>query len=217
MTTHASETQLNELIDGTLAPDEKSRIASHVASCLPCAASVRRIEALVERARALPRDVTPPAGAWEATRAAARTSAPPGMLGHSRAHWPLMAAAAAVLVIATSAATVWVLGRDPAGPVPGETSVVAPAMLTTFAPVEARYVLAAAALQQTLDERQSVLDPATIATVERSLTTIDAAIAEARAALAQDPANGTLSRLLASSYEQKVTLLRRASELPPRS
>ena len=62
-----------------------------------------------------------------------------------------------------------------------------------------------------------MLDPATIATVERSLTTIDGAIAEARAALMRDPGNGTLSRLLASSYEQKVTLLRRASELTPRS
>src|SRR5690606_33253651 len=92
-----------------------------------------------------------------------------------------------------------------------------PESLAEFAAVEARYVLATAALRQTLDERQGQLAPATIRTVERSLATIDTAIAEARAALVRDPSNAALSRLLASSYEQKVTLLRRASELSPRS
>ena len=48
---------------------------------------------------------------------------------------------------------------------------------------------------------------------ERSLATIDSAIAEARAALAADPANEALVRNLSAHYERKVELLHRATEL----
>lgn len=218
MNTHPSETLLNELVDGTLAPDERSRADAHVATCLPCAARVRQIESLLERARALPRDVVPPADAWEEIR---RTVRSPGLRERRpeprRSRWALTAAAAAAVLVVATASTVWMLRGDSERAGAPPSYAAAPAALATFAPVEARYVLAAAELEQTLDEKRPMLDPATIATVERSLTTIDAAIAEARAALMRDPGNGTLSRLLASSYEQKVTLLRRASELPPRS
>lgn len=217
MITHPSESQLNELTDGTLSPDEHARVASHVATCLACGATVRRIEQVVERAHALSREITPPPESWDTIRAAVRS---PASLGRStlgwRARWPLLAAAAA-LVIVTAASAMWVLRPDRAGLAPGASQPATPAMLAIFAPVEARYVLAADALETTLEEKRAALDPATIATIERSLSTIDSAIAEARAALARDPANGTISRLLASSYEQKVMLLRRASELTPRS
>lgn len=217
MNAHPSESQLNEFVDGTLPPDEHSRVAGHLASCLPCAATVRRMEALIERARALPRHIAPPAGAWEDVRSAVRgRRAQSSPQAGRRARWALLAAAAA-LVIATSATTIWITRSDGDRSLRQVSRASAPAALASFAPVEARYVLTAAALEETLEERRPMLDPATVATVERSLTTIDAAIAEARAALANDPGNGTVFRLLASSYEQKVTLLRRASELPPRS
>jgi predicted anti-sigma-YlaC factor YlaD len=217
MNTHPSEAQLNELIDGVLQPDELARVEAHVANCLPCAATIRRIESLIERTRALPRDIDPPAEAWEAVRAAVRS---PGARERAparpRVRWSQLAAAAA-LIVATSGITVWVLRGDPGRAVPSSNQSATPAMLAAFAPVEARYVLAADVLRESLDERRTTLDPETIAAVERSLATIDTAIAEARAALARDPGNGTISRLLASSYEQKVALLRRASELTPRS
>ena len=216
MNNHPSETLLNELVDGTLAPDERSRADAHVATCLPCAARVRQIESLLGRARALPRDVAPPAAAWEEIRKTVRSPGARERRAEPRRFRWALAAAAAVLVLAT-ASTVWMLRGDSERPGATPSYAAAPATLATFAPVEARYVLAAAELEQTLDEKRPMLDPATIATVERSLTTIDGAIAEARAALMRDPGNGTLSRLLASSYEQKVTLLRRASELTPRS
>ena len=217
MTTHPNEAQLNELIDGTLAPDERSRVEAHVATCLPCAATVRQLESLVERTRVLPRAIQPPGDAWEAVRSAVRTPATRRSAPVPRiSRWSQMAAAAA-LVLATAATTVLVMRGEGGREAVVAPQDAAPAMLAAFAPVEARYVLAADALQTTLDERRATLDPGTIATIERSLATIDGAIAEAREALARDPGNGTISRLLASSYEQKVTLLRRASELPPRS
>jgi hypothetical protein len=48
--------------------------------------------------------------------------------------------------------------------------------------------------------------------VERDLRTIDVAIAELQNAIRTDPNNPALRRLLASSYRQKVDLLKRASD-----
>jgi len=53
--------------------------------------------------------------------------------------------------------------------------------------------------------------------VERSLATIDTAIAEARVALTSDPGNQALVEILSSNYERKVDLLQRATELAPSS
>lgn len=224
MSTHPNEHHLNEFVDGTLAPDEQASVAEHVASCLPCAANVRRITALVERARALPKDVSPPVAAWDEVRAAVHSAHPSShtRLAHATRgmpRWVLGAAAAAALVVITIGGAMLINREADAPSVEDVARTVAapPARLAEFAPVEARYVLATSELQETLAERRDALDATTIATIERSLTTIDSAIAEARAALARDPGNMTISHLLASSYEQKVALLRRATELQPRS
>ena len=76
---------------------------------------------------------------------------------------------------------------------------------------------ASTALWRTLDERRDSLAPSTVATVERSLRIADSAIAEARSALEQDPANRVLGELFVSNYERKIDLLRRATELAPRT
>ena len=49
--------------------------------------------------------------------------------------------------------------------------------------------------------------------VERSLRTIDDAIAEARSALAKDPASGVVYELLLGMYRQKIDLLKRSATL----
>lgn len=222
MNGHLNDATLNELADGTLPAEERARAEAHVAECLTCAAAVRDTQALSARARALPRTFAPPAEAWSNVSAATRRSGGRSPLG-SRRRWPALAAAAAVLVMASSLATMLVTGRGPqrsatADPAPAAApAAAATTSLSRFATIEARYVGTADALAAALEEKRTTLQPETIAQVERSLATIDAAIAEARTALAADPANGVLVRLLAASYEQKVALLQRATELPPRS
>ena len=61
--------------------------------------------------------------------------------------------------------------------------------------------------------RLGQLSPGTVKTLEHSLSVIDAAIAEARAALAADPANQSLVDILAGHYAREVDLLQRATEL----
>jgi hypothetical protein len=79
--------------------------------------------------------------------------------------------------------------------------------------VEAGYDDTARQLQATLALQRHRLSPKTISTVEHSLAVIDTAIAEARHALLEDPANRALMDIYTANYEHKLELLRRATEL----
>ena len=71
-----------------------------------------------------------------------------------------------------------------------------------------------AMLQNIVKDRKSQLDSATIATIERNLQIIDAAIAQSKAALARDPASRMLGEQLTHALDKKVELLRTAAMLP---
>jgi hypothetical protein len=73
------------------------------------------------------------------------------------------------------------------------------------------YDAAVADLQSVLDQGRDRLDPATVRVLEESLSTIDAAIDDARRALAADPANERLNTYLAGTRQRKLELLREAS------
>jgi hypothetical protein len=88
-----------------------------------------------------------------------------------------------------------------------------PASLAQFTVVESDYLRAVNDLSATLESEQGSLSPETIAKLRESIKVIDAAILEARNALAADPANRTLIQMLANSYEQKVDLLKRTTEM----
>lgn len=73
------------------------------------------------------------------------------------------------------------------------------------------YDAAVADLQSVLDQGRDRLDPTTVRVLEESLSTIDAAIEDARRALAADPANERLNTYLAGTRQRKLELLREAS------
>jgi hypothetical protein len=77
----------------------------------------------------------------------------------------------------------------------------------------ARYDAAIAELETALDKQRGKLDPKTVQVVERNLALIDRAIADARTALAADPASRYLNAHLASTMRQKVDLLRRVNDM----
>ena len=181
---------------------------------------------LDELTAALPREIAPPPDLWPAIRAelaprSARTV-------RWTAGWRL---AAAGLVIAASSSILTLLAVRGAKDVAPDSTAVSNADRTpphprTTAPpqlpahlvvAERGYARSIDALWRTLDERRDSLAPSTVATVERSLRIADSAIAEARSALEQDPANRVLADLFVSNYERKIDLLRRATELAPRT
>ncbi len=76
-----------------------------------------------------------------------------------------------------------------------------------------RYDAAIADLERVLAQHRAQLDPATVRVIEDNLRIIDRATAQARRALAADPANPYLNGHLADQMRRKVELLRQATAL----
>jgi hypothetical protein len=74
-----------------------------------------------------------------------------------------------------------------------------------------------ASLHEILEQRRGRLNPKTVAVIERSLGVIDTAIAQSKAALAKDPANGFLADQLDRDLDSKLELLRTVALLPSRT
>jgi anti-sigma factor RsiW len=218
ITDHPPFEQLSELADGELAPDAAAALERHVAQCAICRADLARVRALVRQAAALPESIEPPAQAWAALRGRLRPRARSAR-GYWVRDWGLRAAAAIVLVAGSSALTVLAIRArtpTPVAVVPGGRAGT-PVVPAAVRSVEQSYADVVEELTVTLRAQRPALAPETIATLERTLRIIDQAIAEARAALAADPGNDALREVLSANYEQKVQLLRRASELPART
>lgn len=175
-------------------------------------ADAARLHAAVQR---LPEEVEPERDLWPDIRARidqGRIQALPGVSGVPAArplpwyaHPRRLAAAAVLLVSLTATATWWTMRSEgTTGGVPAST-----AALASFA----SYEQSAAELSATLDARRANLDPATLAVLERTLRTIDGAIAEAREALAIDPTNTAVQAFVATAYRQKIDFLRRANDV----
>ena len=198
-----------ELIDGyvagTLTPAEREALERHTAACASCAEDLESARTVRPAVATLPRSIEPPHDLWPAIERrlpGPRSARPPR-------RWRLagLAAAAAIMLVAgSSALTLWLVRDRPAA----SSAAATPA-------IEAGYVNASAELLRALDAERARLSPATVATLERNLAVIDAAIAESRAALATDPGNHDLAALLWASYRQKVALLQQATRLVERS
>ena len=196
-----------------------------------------KLRDLMNEVAALPTSIEPPADSWANIRAQIEASGNPDradrddIASHSKrperiAFWqrPVFLAAAALLLVAgTSTVTaIAVSRRGASAPVRGTQAPVSsvaadtnsgPASLAQFTVVESDYLRAVNDLSATLESEQGSLSPETIAKLRESIKVIDAAILEARNALAADPANKTLIQMLAKSYEQKVDLLKRTTEM----
>jgi hypothetical protein len=86
-----------------------------------------------------------------------------------------------------------------------------PADWALAAYTDPRYDAAIAELELALARGRGTLDPNTIRILEQNLAIIDRAVAEARRAVAADPANTYLRDHLAATMRRKVDLLRRAT------
>ncbi|MCE9602913.1 MAG: hypothetical protein K8S21_11975 [Gemmatimonadetes bacterium] len=211
---------------------------SHRAACSECTATWAELDAISAEARVLPR-LTPSRDLWAGIEARidANVTSSGTALGRAERRWfraPVlrMAAAAAVLVVASSAVT-WRVATDRIDSSPSDVatgmsdSAAAVRAALTEAPAGSpRYTQASyesdfaamdaeiRTMQALLNERRAELDPSTIAVLERSLTLIDQAIGESRAALLNDPASQFLAAQLARSYSTKLTLLRATATMP---
>jgi anti-sigma-K factor RskA len=215
---------LDDYVTGDLTEDARAPIAEHIAACDLCRSEIEGLQAIVARARELPRSIEPPAEAWTGIRSAiardesaVREPTSVARFGERRRLY-LAAAAVVLAAVLSSAGTAWYLSaRNPASSLPAAIAVnnssETPATLAAFTIEENNYLRTASRLQDLLDQQEGSLAPETVAQLRASLHAIDDAIIEARNALARDPANKLLVEMLSSSYRQKVDLLRRSTEL----
>ncbi len=202
MTCGEVDARFDAYVDGTLGVRERAAVDAHLAGCAACRAALAELRGLVANAHALPQRIEPPRELW--TGIAARITERPPARGtvwwRERAFWAGVSAAAATLVLVLGVHRLTGPAR-PSGPVEG------------WGVVEADYQRATAELARTLAAERHRLRPETVALVERNLALIDAALGEARAALAEDPGNADLQRLVATAARQKVELLQWAARV----
>jgi anti-sigma factor RsiW len=223
--------RLDEYLDGSGDRAEIAAVEAHLETCAACRDELRAIEGLREGARGLRREIAPSRDLWAGIAArieeANAPAAPPAIdiaerRRRPRIPWAWLAAAAVILVVVSSGATALLLrggGGATTAPLASSSAngAARPVGLAAFASAEVEYESAVSSLEAELAARRDRLQPETIAAVEQNLAIIDAAIAEARAALAADPSSADLPLLLSGVYLQKVELLRTALDLTART
>jgi hypothetical protein len=216
-TDHLEDQTLSDLLDDALDATAKAAAERHLSACDACFSRMQRMRLVITHAAALPRTLPAPEREWRQIRArlgaTTTVSSPPWWTRRGA-----LLAAGLALVIASSAVTAVVVGGRPNVAIAPPPAVVTPTPLTPrLAALEHEYATVTRDLERELADRKHTLTPETIAAVERSLATIETAIAEARDALARDPGSETLARLLVAGHDQKVELLRHATRLATRS
>jgi anti-sigma factor RsiW len=198
------KSRLDAYTRGTLPPGEAEALDDHLAGCSSCTDLLEQAEPELGEVQALQQSVEPESDFWPLIQA---RLAPRGGKGSRRIAAPpwLLAAAAVLLIAVSSGVTALLLQR----PDRGTPQLAGDAV----SPLEVQYASATAELGAELERSRSRLAPATVRIIEQNLMVIDSALAEARRALARDPANATLERLVIAAWQQKMDFLRRATAL----
>ncbi len=226
MTMHEEWTdKLSDYLDGELEAADQAAVEAHLRECAECIEVLNDLKRVVARAQGL--DVRPPQrDLWPGVSARIDRVAPPRRVSFTL---PQLAAAAGVLIAVSGTVAVRLTERAEApapvaqAPAPaagGARSIVPDTGIGGGAPLvervsyaDAQYDAAVVDLEKALKNGRGRLDQATIDIVEHNLQIIDQAIAQARDALAADPANGYLSGHLVEARRRKLDLLRRAAAL----
>ena len=209
---HLTEAERHDVADGTMAPDQRADVNAHLEHCEECANDVARVKTLMTRLREAPAPAHSGADLWPEIRSRierekiiqlpATDTSPAAKRSTKR--WLLIAAgvaAALLLIIALPQARQRGKAFPPNAAVTAELQLVADSARA--------FEREATILLNELELRRAMLRPQQRATLDRDLKILDDAILELKEAIARDPNNPALRRLLASSYKQKVDLLKR--------
>jgi len=222
MTMHEEFTdQLSDYVDGELTAAESAALEAHLRGCAACSAVLNDLKRVVARAQTLAAR-PPQVDLWPGIAARTERVAQPKRFSFTIAQ---LAAAAVVLMAVSGAVTVKLMAPASfADTAPAAPAFVAappsqapnPDTSVSVTPVslaDAQYDAAVVDLEKALRVGRGRLDKSTIEIVEHNLQIIDQAIAQARDALAGDPANTYLSGHLVEARRRKLDLLRRAAAL----
>ena len=194
--------RFEDYVRGRLPEADAEALEAHLESCPACEAQLSSEASPVDVVGSLPRAVSPREDLWPGIGARLAPREPAHRRRVAVSRW-MLAAAAVLLVAVSSGATALLLNRESS-----RLSALPSSRLTAL---EAEYVAATQDLSAALERARPRLAPATLASIEKSLGLIDAALEESRLALARDPGNEGLRMLVVAAWRQKVDLLRRAT------
>jgi hypothetical protein len=216
---HLSEEERHSLADGSLDPERRAELEAHVRDCDACAGDVARIVTLMKRI-ADDKVEAPDASLgelWPSIRAKIEQTkvvplAPVFVAPVRARRAPRRLAWIGVLAAAVLIAIVTFRGRTvaPATDVVATNDDTSVSLIAVVDSVHA-YEQEAQTLLNRLELQRAMLRPEAAALLDRNLRSVDVAIAELKEAIARDPNNRALRQLLASSYRQKVDLLKRVA------
>ena len=224
--THLTEEERQTFADDTMSPEQRTSAEAHLAACQSCAHDVARLTTLMKRIHETPAPTAPLDELWPTIRArieqskvvplAAGAGTGDGGRGAGepvhraivgrRARWFAsigVLAAAAILAIVVQMRSpanraVAISGADT-----NEAAFIAVVDSAHAYEAEAKVLL------DKLELQRAMLRPDAAKALEHDLHVVDVAIAELKDAVARDPNNPALRQLLATSYRQKVDLLKR--------
>jgi len=231
MSGHIPTERMHDLVDGLVPDAEREPLETHLRACASCRDEVAKLRELVGALGALPGAAAVPDGLWAGIEARIEGTSPGAASGATVLPFPgatdarrrvsltlPQLAAAAVVVAVVSAGVMWgaLSGRGAAstqaagaGGDPGSTARMVAS--------GGGYYEALAQLEALVEQGRASLAPETLATLERSLATVDSAIAEVQQALRNDPNSELLARMLANHQGAKLRVLRHAAaRLEPR-
>lgn len=215
MTCQELDERLDDWVDGALAAGAASEVEAHLLSCPLCQERERRLRQVLAHAASLPRSVTPPRDLWPGIARRVERDRSWSWTG-----WSPVALAAAATVVVGLVAVLW-SGSAPSRvrtveiPAPSPETRLVAALVSdpVLAAAERDYDAATNALLEALQQRRARLQPEAFAAVQANLEVIDRALAEVRQALAKDPTNPELGRMLVSTHQKKVDVLSRVVKL----
>ena len=214
---------LQDLADGTLGPIRGAELRRHLDTCAACRELADDLRVIHETAASLD-ELPAPDGVWlqiaGRLRQEGRVVEPARGTATMGRHRAALLAIAAALVLMVGASLVMLL-RSQSTTEPAQQAAAAPGngdrtdAVQTIADeirlAEQHYQNAIAKLEEVAkldaDSGETTFDPQTAAALQRSLTVIDQAIAESRAALRTEPQSVPARASLFDALKQKVTLL----------
>ncbi len=220
-TVHLSEEERQRAADGTLDAADRARVDAHLGACPDCANDVARLTMLmkqIDESNRAPAMLTAELdGMWreirqeiEGAKVVALDSVEPAARSWRLRVDPWVVGVAASVAAITALTVIQVVPPIVRSVTNSGVSAVAADSAFRFADDSiTRYREEADRLLDDLQLQRARLAPGTRAAIDDDLKTVDLAIAELQEAVARDPRNPTLRAMLASSYRQKVDVLKK--------
>lgn len=210
---HLTEDERQAFADDAVDADRRAEVDAHLAACRACRDDVTRLRNITMRYKAAPAEPAPVDELWPSIRArieeekviALGAAAPPASRFNGR-HLAAVAGVAAAAML-----TVVLLRPSHKIAVDSAVAVSDTSALRFVSDSVKSYEDEARMLLNRLELQRAMLRPEARASIDRDLKVIDQAIDELQLAIQNDPRNPALRHLLATSYRQKVELLKRAS------